>query len=221
MLIIEKEEFSKELKVNTYKSTSIDSTLSFKERNLNNLRPDTPLQIIFNHPINKINSDRLHFLIDSNNADKNYSFNTELWSMKIPESPNSSLELIADPGAFESIYGYKNDSIHLIFRQKKRSSYGDIYLNVKCENCNSFIIQLIKQDNIIQSFICNDHTFMDTITMCNSGSYKLRIIHDLNGDGEWTTGNYNTNTQPEPVYYYNEPMEIKPGWNLDIRWVIQ
>ena len=101
----------------------------------------------------------MHFLIDSNNADKNYSFNTELWSMKIPESPNSSLELIADPGAFESIYGYKNDSIHLIFRQKKRSSYGDIYLNVKCENCNSFIIQLIKQDNIIQSFICNDHTF--------------------------------------------------------------
>ena len=99
-ITVEKEDFLKELKVNTYESSTKDTVLTFKERNLNNLRPDKPLQLLFNHPIKKINSEKLHFLIDSIDSEKNYSFNDELWSMKIPEIPNTSLEILAEPGAF-------------------------------------------------------------------------------------------------------------------------
>ncbi len=219
-LAIEKESFLKELKINTYQPSSKDTTLTFKEKNLNNLHPGESLQIKFKHPLKKINSEKLLFLIDSVETKKKYTFNGELWSFNIPEAANSSLELLAEPGAFESIYGFISDSIHLIFSQKKSSSYGNIYLNVNCEKCDSFIIQLIKQDIIIQSFNCSS-ALKDTINMCNPGDYKLRVIHDLNKDGVWTTGDFNANAQPEPVYYYNEPMEIKPGWSIDIHWVIQ
>ena len=220
-LTIENESFSKGLKINTFASTSKDSNFTFKAKNINNIKINQPLKLLFNHPIKKINYKKLHLLIDSAETDFIDSFDGALWSMLFPTISNTELTFMADPGAFESIYGQKNDTIELIFKQKENSLYGDLFLNIKCEACDQFIVHLINREALVTSFNCNEESLIDTIPLCNPGSYQLRLIHDLNGDGEWTTGDFNSKTQPEPVYYYNEPMVVKSGWSLDIKWVIQ
>ena len=53
-----------------------------------------------------------------------------------------------------------------------------------------------------------------------SGFYRLRVIYDLNGDGVWTSGDFDSGRQPEPVSYYPGEIEIKKGWEVDQKWDI-
>jgi hypothetical protein len=47
------------------------------------------------------------------------------------------------------------------------------------------------------------------------GTYRVRVIYDLNGDGKWTTGDFTLHRQPEPVSYYPGEIELQPGWELE------
>jgi hypothetical protein len=57
--------------------------------------------------------------------------------------------------------------------------------------------------------------------LLESGAYRLRVIFDLNGDGEWTTGDFETGRQPEPVSYYPFELKIIPGWDINNEWNIK
>ena len=56
--------------------------------------------------------------------------------------------------------------------------------------------------------------------LLESGFYRVRVIYDLNGDGKWTTGDFDSGRQPEPVSYFQKEMEMKTGWDLDQDWDI-
>ena len=45
----------------------------------------------------------------------------------------------------------------------------------------------------------------------------IRIV-DRNGNGEWDTGDYLSDTQPEEVYYYNGTVECKAKWDTTKQW---
>ena len=54
--------------------------------------------------------------------------------------------------------------------------------------------------------------------LLDPGTYRLRAIYDLNGDGRWTTGDFQTDRQAEPVSYYPAQIELKIGWDLVQDW---
>ena len=57
--------------------------------------------------------------------------------------------------------------------------------------------------------------------MCLPGNYNLRIIKDTDKNRKFTTGNFIKKKQPEQVIYYNEPIEIKAGWDVEVNWEIK
>jgi hypothetical protein len=56
--------------------------------------------------------------------------------------------------------------------------------------------------------------------LLNKGTYRLRVIYDINGDGKWTTGDLAGKRQPEPVSFYPQELEIKEDWLLNQDWDI-
>ena len=50
------------------------------------------------------------------------------------------------------------------------------------------------------------------------GNYYLRCYLDRNNDGRWTTGDWTTHTEPEPVYYSPKEIEVKANWDLNEDW---
>ena len=46
----------------------------------------------------------------------------------------------------------------------------------------------------------------------------MRLFEDLNGNGEWDTGDYDAQLQPEPVYYYPEALILKAQWEITQNW---
>ena len=56
--------------------------------------------------------------------------------------------------------------------------------------------------------------------LLDKGTYRLRVIYDINGNRKWTTGDFNTKRQPEPVSYMPREIEIKENWENSYDWDI-
>jgi hypothetical protein len=57
--------------------------------------------------------------------------------------------------------------------------------------------------------------------LLEKGKYRLRVIFDLNGDGKWTTGDFDSHRQPEPVLYYPEELNIPENWEVKQPWALE
>jgi hypothetical protein len=44
------------------------------------------------------------------------------------------------------------------------------------------------------------------------GEYNLRIIHDINNNGKWDTGNYLKKIKPENIVHYNDTIKVRANW---------
>ena len=49
-------------------------------------------------------------------------------------------------------------------------------------------------------------------------NYYMRCFVDRNGNGLWDAGIYDEGVQPEPVYYFPKPMNVRAGWDVEQAW---
>ncbi len=125
-------------------------------------------------------------------------------------------ELYLGDSSFISYEGVKNKKLksNLIF--KKIEDYGSIIINLS--NKENKIYELINEKNDIIRRSINP-TENINYTFLNPGSYRLRIIHDENNNGNWDTGNYIKNKQAEKVEYYLNPIKVRANWDLEINLI--
>jgi hypothetical protein len=127
---------------------------------------------------------------------------------------------IADSASFGDIYNENSDSTGFNLAFRKPESYSKLTLNIK--NCKiNCIIQLLaaKEKVVSETMMKSDGKVV--FALLDAGKYKLKVIYDLNGDGKWTTGDFNHGRQPEPVSYYPRELDIKTGWEIDQDWDIE
>lgn len=140
-------------------------------------------------------------------------------TMDVKLVQGKSYLFVADSAAFGNIYGEVSDSIGIKFLIRENESFGKLTVNVK--NCNgSNIIQLLStKDMVLKEKQINKDGKID-FTFLNEGKYKLRVIYDINGDGKWTTGDFERGREPEPVSYFPGEIEVKENWEIDQDWDI-
>ena len=157
--------------------------------------------------------------------------------------PEKKYLYIADSASFGNIYNEFSDSTGIKFSVKDPASYNKLTLDVRDStgikfsvidtasyNKLSLDISNYKGDLIIQLLYDTEklvsEAFMKkdgkvVFPLLESGSYRIRAIFDLNGDGKWTTGDFETGRQPEPVSYYTFELKIIPGWDINNEWNIK
>ena len=127
--------------------------------------------------------------------------------------------LITDKGSFRSIYGDKSDSTGIGILVRPQNSFGHVTMDVRNGN-GPLIIQLLNsRENVLEERRVVNKGNAD-FPLLEKGMYRVRVIYDLNGDGKWTTGNYDKKLQPEPVSYYPREIEVKADWELIEEWDI-
>ncbi|MCU0409033.1 MAG: hypothetical protein MUD02_08810, partial [Bacteroidales bacterium] len=82
------------------------------------------------------------------------------------------------------------------------------------------ITQLLLQDEKVIGTVRGTGDGKVVFPLLDPGIYRLRTIYDLNSDGRWTSGDFSTGRQPEPVSYYGQEIDLKAGWNADNSWDI-
>lgn len=77
----------------------------------------------------------------------------------------------------------------------------------------SYTIQLLTEEFGLVEEIKNVETYH--FTDLEPGNYHIRVLVDENNDGAWSSGNADLEQQPEKVYLYPEPIEVRANWELE------
>lgn len=126
---------------------------------------------------------------------------------------------VADSAAFGSIYGEYNDSTAIKFSIIPREMLGKLIVNLKNYPGNKIIHLLDNNEKLVKEAYPETDDKLE-FPYLDKGLYRLRIIYDINGDRKWTTGDFSTGRQPEPVSYYPGEIEIKVNWEITQDWDI-
>ncbi|GHT39050.1 hypothetical protein FACS189437_01340 [Bacteroidia bacterium] len=123
-----------------------------------------------------------------------------------------------DSAALSSIYGKENDSIQVGFKTKEEKEYGLLEIRLSGNTSAGFGQLLDGSEKIVKQSPLEEGNivFFDI----KPGKYYVRYIADTNGNGQWDTGNYAENRQPEAVYYYPGVFEMKAYMDLEQNWNI-
>lgn len=135
--------------------------------------------------------------------------------------PDSTYLLVTENGLFTDIYGHKSDSLAYMIKVRNSESYGSLNFNLSGYQ-GLVILQLLTDDEKILQSMALDLMGITPVSFpyLESGSYRLKLIFDIDRNGEWTTGDYNLGRQPEPVSYYPEAINVKVLWTLEQDWEI-
>jgi hypothetical protein len=189
-----------------------------------NLKPGKKIIISSETPLREPDTTRirLYELKDSVRVNLRYtlrkdSTNTGRYYVDAAILEKKDYLFIADSAAFGDIYNEKSDSTGIKFSIKDPEDYNKLALNIQNYKGNLIIQLLDKQEKLVAEIYYKGNGKIE-FPLLEPGSYRLKAIFDLNGDGIWTTGDFETHLQPEPVSYYPDELEMKPGWDADQDW---
>lgn len=137
---------------------------------------------------------------------------------KLPQ--NSKQTIIIPQGIIKNSLNQTNDSLSFALQIDSESDYGNFffYINDTLNENMSYI--LILEDSQGKALNKNFSNNNERITFSNlkEGSYKLRIILDMNKNKEWDYGDYSQRRLPEDIIYFPKPINIRKNWDLEESW---
>ncbi len=133
------------------------------------------------------------------------------------EISNYHLQIL--PGAFSTLYELEHDTLDLSFRTRDSEYYGTIQLTLDSVS-SPVIIQINNQDNVIRQRRVYE-SGMHTFSYLSPKEYGIKIIHDVNDNGKWDTGNYLKKIQPEKVEIPPVKVTVRSNWDHEVKMVLK
>ncbi len=192
---------------------------NLKPRNFNieiNSKNDTDRLIIYtNSKIKNIIKDSIELYEDSNKVE--YSVKTDLNQLEIKYDFNSNkrYNIILKDSSIIDYQNQKNKKLKKNIDFYRDEDFGVVDLKFIGDTKNK-IIEVFNDKGILISKSELNKVSNIKINKLNAGTYKIRIISDMNNNGKWDTGNYLKNIQPEPVQYHKEDIKVRANWELEL-----
>lgn len=148
--------------------------------------------------------------------------NVRRWRLRSRWLPERQYRLRIPPDALADITGEGNDSITASLTVSKVEDYATLRLNVvPRREGDVYILQLVNADGVLLREDRDVGAGEHTMYYVPAGDMRLRIIEDLNGNGEWDSGNLVERRQSERAEFYkNDEQEelftTKTGWEFDL-----
>lgn len=193
---------------------------------------DLEIELKFNKPIKSISLDSLFITYDTasiipvRRSMMAFEDSTKMDLLKIrlsiPDSISKDIFTIkASDSTFMDIENQLNETpLSANYRKLKRESLADEIKGSILGAKPPFIVQLInsKNETVREQFLesSNDYSFK----LLEAGTFKIRVIEDLNGNKRWDPSNFNQRRLAERVFYFfnaeqEQSLIIRSGWTLD------
>ena len=179
------------------------------------------LCIVAAFPIDSIYTDsiRLYEKQDTLLIDKPFSLRQkDVMSFQIiaPLQQGKQYELHLDSAAVRDIYGVASDKKKFTLRLKTAEDYSTLLILLPNYDPRIRLQLLSEKDQPVRELPAREEgTKFEYLT---PKTYYLRLYFDLNGDGRWTTGDWITKRQPEPVYYFPAKLTLRANWDFEERF---
>lgn len=178
------------------------------------------LVLEFTSPITSIDTSKMMLISGEDtvsfNIEKHDSLGRE-WAVLYEITPDAKGTMILDKGAFTNIFGHSNDSTALRWQCTKDEDFGSLILTLGPPPSYPFILEISGSEGYQRQYL---EAWTDTITFIElfPGAYKVKLTIDKNKDGEFTTGDFDSDRQPEPVYTLPRPVSIRANWESRNYW---
>lgn len=186
------------------------------------LDPDKNIPFTFNTPLASVDTAAIHL----------YSKHDTLWynaplefnhvrgreyELRGEWRPDIEYSLEIDSAAFVDIYGKVSPPFKQGLKVKSFDDYGTLLLNIPTMTDTTIVVQLLDAgDKIIKEVTTNQG--VAEFYYVSPSTYYVRMYIDSNRNGEWDTGLYSANRQPETVCYFPKEIEIRAKWDFTETW---
>lgn len=179
-----------------------------------------PLTISLKTPIQSVEKEMVHLYERVDTTLRPLRFELEptdkaqmTFEIQFPWEAEKEYELVADSAAFTDIYANANDQYKTTFKIRSLDEYSTLVIKTEPFSGQIVLQVLDEKDKVVRSApATQEGTRFEYLTPT---SYYLRLFIDLNGDGEWTTGDFLTKRQPEPVYYFPSKLTLRANWDFE------
>ncbi len=187
------------------------------------LAPDKNIDISFNEPIAYLDTSKVHFAmkVDSLYEPAPYLIEpiegrVNAYRFYAEWEPDSTYMLTLDSAAFVSVYGKVTEATKRNIKVRGLNSFSTLFVTLQNADTSAVVQLLNGQDKVVKSLHTTegkaDFYFLSPQT------YYMRVFYDRNGNGKWDTGDYDNRLQPEEVFYYPQPMQLKAQWDVNQIW---
>ncbi|MDA3820105.1 MAG: Ig-like domain-containing protein [Candidatus Delongbacteria bacterium] len=181
-------------------------------------------QITVNSVIKQLNPDSIYLFHRVNDSVKKaVDFDIEhsenrCFRIKAKFRQEKEYVLILDTTAIEDMLHRFNDSTAFEFTVNKEDDFSTLKLSIQGTDAGWFC-DLLKNDKTVRSkLIGDDGTF--PMKHLEPGTYRLRLVKDVNHNRKWDTGDYDKKRQPEPVWYKSEEIKLRANWTQETEWIL-
>lgn len=190
--------------------------------NLSNQRVDQVRNIIFtgSAPIQSADLSKITLLEDTT-TQTNFQLSLDNENMRRAYlryrwKPKRTYILELQEGAFIGRFGELSKAGQRKFTFDDSGNYGDIVLNIKLPDSSNYIIEVIKEDKsqVIKASVINLSQKI-TYKQLPGQNYTVRVVYDENQNNKWDTGNLETKTQPEELWYWDKVITVRPNWEQE------
>ena len=121
--------------------------------------------------------------------------------------PDETYLVEADSATFRGLYGDVSNKFRQEIKFRSLEEYAVLYLDIPGTGNDAYVQLMNKSNVIVQTERTENNRCV--FYFVRPGIYYLRLFIDENGNGKWDTGEYEKGKQPEGVYYYNRPLELR------------
>ena len=174
-------------------------------------------------PLERINRHSIHLMEKVDTTLKPVPFTLlpyDTLPMKLtfvaPWKEGAKYVLKLDSAALTDVYGITHIEAGYNLELKQKSDYSTLRVKLVPYLPKARLQLLNKQDKVLRELPADpEGAFFEFL---KPDTYYLRLYIDQNGDGKWTTGDWQKHRQPEPVYYFNESIQTKSNWDFEQEW---
>lgn len=170
------------------------------------------------YPLDSIHLDGFHFFekIDSAYHERPFmldSVSPLVRRVLFESSGDRMFELRIDSGAVSDIYGVVCHEQKIQLRIRPAEDYASLTVFLKDFDPQAVLQLLDEKENIVRSLpALSEGTRFDFV---EPQTYYLRLFLDLNGDGRWTSGDWQEKRHPEPIYYFPSSLNVRANWEFE------
>ncbi len=149
------------------------------------------------------------------------------WMLNADWQPATEYSLEIDSAAATNIYGDSNKSMKQGLKVSSPDDFSTLAINVSgtpitaADSIAAIMVNLLDGSGKVVRTLKADAKGKVLFTYVKPGTYYISAFCDMNGNGVWDTGEYDTRTNAEPVYFYNEEVECKAKWDVSRDWNVR
>lgn len=193
------------------------------DRKIAQVKKGDTLLFTSNIPIVSMDTSKMRMIRGSDTLSLQFYPSSDPFSFKVKNllSQKPALSVVFLANSISGINGETNDSTALKFKNLKAEDLGNLDFKVVAFNPENLVLEIYDSKNkLLQS-----HSFTDSIALKLKrffpGKYKARVIFDGDNNGVWTTGNFKNKIQAERIIQYQEEIEIRANWDLELKWIMK